>query len=113
MAILADVATPLTSGPFHRPVRVRIVSGFCAIAVRLVFSVRVEGRERFARSPAIYCFNHLNWVDPVVLLAVLPLQPKYAMFGPKEADMTSGGRNRLIQWAGFGIPYRPEKTDLI
>ena len=26
--------------------------------------------------------------------------------------MTKGGRNRLIMWAGFGIPYRPEKTDL-
>ena len=27
--------------------------------------------------------------------------------------MTKGGRNRLIVWAGFGIPYRPEKTDLL
>ena len=27
--------------------------------------------------------------------------------------MTKGGRNRLITWAGFGIPYRPEKTDLL
>ena len=35
------------------------------------------------------------------------------MFGPKEADMREGGRNRLIVWAGFSIPYRPEKTDLI
>ena len=35
------------------------------------------------------------------------------MFGPKEADMREGGRNRLIVWTGFSIPYRPEKTDLI
>jgi 1-acyl-sn-glycerol-3-phosphate acyltransferase len=78
-----------------------------------VLGLRVEGRERFATGPAIYCFNHLNWVDPIVLLAALPSRPRYAMFGPKEADMTRGGRNRLIMWAGFGIPYRPEKTDLI
>ena len=44
---------------------------------------------------------------------MLPAKPKLAMFGPKEADMTKGGRNRLIAWAGFGIPYRPEKTDLL
>jgi 1-acyl-sn-glycerol-3-phosphate acyltransferase len=35
------------------------------------------------------------------------------MFGPKEEDMSRGGRNRLIVWAGFGIPYRPAKTDMI
>src|SRR5690606_9285502 len=38
---------------------------------------------------------------------------KLAMFGPREADMSKGGRNRLIRWAGFGIPYRPEKRDLV
>jgi 1-acyl-sn-glycerol-3-phosphate acyltransferase len=35
------------------------------------------------------------------------------MFGPKEEDMTKGARNRLISWAGFGIPYRPAKTDML
>ena len=86
---------------------------FCRVVVRLILRLRVEGRERFATSPAIYCFNHLNWTDPLLLLAVLPARPKLAMFGPKEADMSKGARNRLIGWAGFGIPYRPEKTDLI
>ena len=27
--------------------------------------------------------------------------------------MREGGRNRLIVWTGFSIPYRPEKSDLI
>jgi 1-acyl-sn-glycerol-3-phosphate acyltransferase len=89
------------------------VHGFCSIVVRGLFRLRVEGRERFAPGPAIYCFSHLNWTDPIVLLAALPTDPKYAMFGPKEADMTKGARNRLISWAGFGIPYRPAGTDLI
>jgi 1-acyl-sn-glycerol-3-phosphate acyltransferase len=74
--------------------------------------LRVEGREHLATGPAIYCFNHLNWADPVVLIAALPGTPKYALFGPREADMTVGARNRLIGWVGFGIPYRPAKTDL-
>jgi 1-acyl-sn-glycerol-3-phosphate acyltransferase len=92
--------------------RVRLVRLFCYMVVRSLFRVRVEGRRRFATAPAIYCFNHLNWTDPIVLLAVLPATPKFAMFGPKEEDMTKGARNRLISWAGFGIPYRPAKTDL-
>lgn len=104
--------TPL-SGPIYRPARVRAARWFCAIAAGVLFRLRVEGRENFAGGPAIYCFNHLCWVDPIVLLAVLPGSPRFAMFGPKEADMTRGGRNRLIGWVGFGIPYRPEKTDMI
>jgi 1-acyl-sn-glycerol-3-phosphate acyltransferase len=81
--------------------------------MRTLFRVRVEGRGRFATGPALYCFNHLNWSDPLVLLAVLPGTPRFALFGPKEADMSRGGRNRLIIWAGIGIPYRPAKTDLL
>jgi 1-acyl-sn-glycerol-3-phosphate acyltransferase len=34
------------------------------------------------------------------------------MFGPMEADMSKGGRNRLMTWAGFGIPYRPGTADV-
>ena len=81
--------------------------------LRLLFRVRIEGAERFAAGPAIYCFNHLNWTDPLFVLAFLPERPRYALFGPKEEDMTRGGRNRLITWAGLAIPYRPAKTDLL
>jgi 1-acyl-sn-glycerol-3-phosphate acyltransferase len=107
------VTLPIAAGPVYRPARVRLVRGFCSLAVRALFRLRIEDRERFATGPALYCFNHLNWTDPLVLLAALPAVPKYAMFGPKEEDMTKGARNRLISWAGFGIPYRPAKTDML
>jgi 1-acyl-sn-glycerol-3-phosphate acyltransferase len=89
------------------------VRAFFLLVIHALFRIRVEHRERFLQRPAIYCFNHLNWADPLILLAVLPGRPKFAMFGPKEEDMGKGVRNRLIGWAGFGIPYRPEKNDLI
>lgn len=101
------------TGPVHSPTRVRLVRWFCLVVVHLVFRFRVEGRERFAHGPAIYSFNHLNWTDPIVLIAALPAVPRYALFGPAEADMTKGARNRLIAWAGFGIPYQPTKSDLL
>jgi 1-acyl-sn-glycerol-3-phosphate acyltransferase len=63
--------------------------------------------------PAIYCFNHLNWIDPFLLMATLPMRPRLAFFGPKEEDMSVGGRNRLMTWTGTTIPYRPGKNDLL
>lgn len=99
--------------PRYRRFRIGLLRLACRVVLGGLLRIRVEHPERWAHEPAIYCFNHLNWVDPLVLIAVLPLQPHYAMFGPKEADMTRGARNRLISWAGFGIPYRPEKTDLL
>ncbi len=107
------MAPPRVAGPVYRPIRVRIVRLVCAVAARTYLRLRVEGAERFARGPAICVFSHLNWVDPLILLAVLPGRPAVAMFGPREADMRRGARNRLIAWAGIGIPYRPAKTDMI
>ena len=72
--------------------------------LRSLLHVRIGGRDHLAHGPAIYVFNHLNWSDPLVLLAVLPGRPKVAMFGPREEDMARGARNRLITWAGFGDP---------
>ena len=81
--------------------------------IRAYLRVRLEGRERLPRGPAIYCFNHMGWADPFILMAILPFRPRLFFFGPKEEDMASGGRNRLMSWTGSTIPYRPGKDDLI
>jgi HAD superfamily hydrolase (TIGR01509 family) len=99
--------------PLRRTLRTwasRIVSW---IVVRCYLRLRLEGRQRLPRTPAIYCFNHLNWADPFVLMAILPMRPRLTFFGPKEEDMSVGGRNRLMTWTGATIPYRPGKNDLI
>lgn len=106
------MATPVT-GPVHRRWRAALVRAFCRVVVHALFRLRIEAPERFATRPAIYCFNHLNWTDPIVLMAALPGEPRYALFGPREDDMTKGPRNRLIAWTGMCIPYRPERRDLI
>ena len=99
--------------PFRQTLRAwasRIVSW---AVVRTYLRLRLEGRERLPRTPAIYCFNHLNWVDPFLLMAALPMRPRLTFFGPKEEDMSVGGRNRLMTWTGATIPYRPGKNNLI
>ena len=46
-------------------------------------------------------------------MAVLPIRPRLYFFGPREEDMTAGGRNRIMSWTGTPIPYKPGKNDLL
>ncbi len=88
----------------------RLVVG---LVMRLLFRLRVEGREHAATGPALYCFNHLNWTDPFLLYATLPFRPRLYFFGPKEDDLRTGSRNRIMYWTGTPVPYKPAKTDLL
>jgi len=99
--------------PWRRTIRywiARVVAGGLA---RALFRIRVEGRDRLPAGPAVLCFNHLNWVDPFVLMGTLPMRPRLFFFGPKEEDMAAGARNRLMTWTGTTVPYRPGKNDLL
>ena len=55
----------------------------------------------------------MNWSDPFILMATLPFRPRLYFFGPREEDMTVGGRNRLMSWTRTTVPYRPGKNDLV
>jgi 1-acyl-sn-glycerol-3-phosphate acyltransferase len=98
--------------PFRWTLRYWISRSIVWLLVRGIVRVRFEGRERLPPGPAIYCFNHLGWVDPFMLMATLPFRPRLLFFGPKEEDMGIGGRNRVMVWTGTAIPYKPKKSDL-
>jgi 1-acyl-sn-glycerol-3-phosphate acyltransferase len=98
---------------WRRTVRYYLTRLLTSITVRLVFDVRLERRGRPPRGPVIYCFSHGSWTDPFVLLTALPLRPRLYFFGPKEEDMTVGGRNRLMRWTGTTVPFKPGKNDLL
>jgi 1-acyl-sn-glycerol-3-phosphate acyltransferase len=83
------------------------------LVVRIYLRPRLIGRELLPAGPAVYCFSHMNWTDPFILMAVLPLRPRLYFFGPKEEDMAVGGRNRLMSWTRTTVAYRPGKSDLI
>ncbi len=109
-------ASPAGERPLHpwrRTIRYwasRLVTG---AVTRAWLRLECEGFERLPGGPAIYCFNHLSWSDPFVLMATLPMRPRLSFFGPKEEDMGVGGRNRLMHWTGATIPYKPGKNDLL
>lgn len=69
--------------------------------------VRVEGLEHLPPGAAVLCFSHANWADPIILLAVLPWRPGTFFFGPMEADMSRGVRNRLIDLSALAVPAPP------
>jgi 1-acyl-sn-glycerol-3-phosphate acyltransferase len=84
-----------------------------AVVVRAYLRLRIEYLERLPTGPAVLCFNHQNWVDPFVLMAALPARPRLYFFGPREVDMSVGGRNRLMSWSGAAVPYKPGNHDLL
>jgi 1-acyl-sn-glycerol-3-phosphate acyltransferase len=83
------------------------------LIIRAYLRPTLVSRRLLPGRPAIYCFNHLSWADPFILMATLPMRPRLTFFGPREEDMSIGGRNRLMTWTGATIPYRPGKNDLI
>ena len=91
--------------------------GLARLVTRLLvlpfFRLRLEGVENLPRGSSVVCFNHLGWMDPIVLLAAMPADPPVYFFGPKEPDMDVGARNRLMRWAGNAVPYQPGHRDMV
>ena len=77
---------------------------------RAIFRIRFEGGEHLPPGPAIYCFNHLSWVDPFVLMAILPFRPRLFFFGPKEEDMASAAGTGSCCGPGRRSPTSPART---
>jgi 1-acyl-sn-glycerol-3-phosphate acyltransferase len=75
--------------------------------------VRLRDFDNLPPAPYLICFNHPNWVDPFLLSAFWPEPPWLYIFGPKEEDMGSGWKNRLITWSQMAVPFKPSKTDLL
>jgi 1-acyl-sn-glycerol-3-phosphate acyltransferase len=99
--------------PLRRLLRTWISRIASWLLIRAYLRPRLIDRHLLPNGPAIYCFNHLSWADPFVLMGTLPMRPRLTFFGPKEEDMSVGGRNRLMTWTGATIPYRPGKNDLL
>ena len=98
---------------WRRTLRFWISRLAAGLVVRAYVRLHVEGREHVPARPVLYCANHLDWLDPIFLIAALPARPRFALFGPKEEEMGVGGRNRLMTWTGMAVPYKPGKNDLL
>jgi 1-acyl-sn-glycerol-3-phosphate acyltransferase len=98
--------------PWRRTVRYHTGRFIIGLLIRAYLRPRLVHPERWPTEPALLCLNHLSWADPFVLYAVAPVRPRLYIYGPKEADLRVGRRNRLIGWFGTAVPFEPGKTDL-
>ncbi|MGI8998676.1 MAG: lysophospholipid acyltransferase family protein [Candidatus Limnocylindria bacterium] len=80
--------------------------------LRALFAVRVSGIDHWPSPPFQLVANHHNGFDPLLVLSVVPVEPRITWFGPKEADFSHGFKNRVMAFFGGVIPYNPEKTTL-
>lgn len=80
--------------------------------MRLLFDLRVTGLEHWPRPPFQLVLNHHNGFDPILVMAVTPLEPRITWFGPREADFSRGFKNRVMAFFGGMIPYHPEHSTL-
>ena len=92
--------------------RYRVLWGFNRALVRLLFDVRATGLEHWPAPPFQLVANHHNGLDPLLVMAVAPVEPRITWFGPREADFSRGFKNRVMAYFGGMIPYNPEKTTL-
>jgi 1-acyl-sn-glycerol-3-phosphate acyltransferase len=99
--------------PFQRWFRHWFSRTLSALIMRTWFRITVVGADRFQDRPCLYAFNHLSWMDPMLLMATFPSQPRLYFYGPKEVDLRKGGRNRFMWWTGIPIPFSPNKDDLL
>jgi 1-acyl-sn-glycerol-3-phosphate acyltransferase len=99
-------------GPFQRWFRHRFSWLLATVLMKGWFRITLVNRERLLDRPGVYAFNHLSWMDPMLLVAALPKEPRVYFYGPKQEDLRRGGRNRFMWWTGIPIPFSPTKDDL-
>jgi 1-acyl-sn-glycerol-3-phosphate acyltransferase len=86
--------------------------GLVRAIVRPLFDVRVTGLEHWPEPPFQVVANHHNGWDPLLVIAVVPVEPRITWFGPKERDFSRGFKNRIMGFFGGMIPYDPAGTTL-
>jgi 1-acyl-sn-glycerol-3-phosphate acyltransferase len=98
---------------WRRRLRYRVARLIVWLVVHAILRIRLEGREHIVGGPAMYCFNHMGWADPGVIFAAFPSSVRLYFYGPREETLQVGGRNRLINWSGIAVPFKPGKDDLL
>jgi 1-acyl-sn-glycerol-3-phosphate acyltransferase len=103
----------LVQAPMRPLWRYHLARALARAATWLYARVTIEGGDRLPAGPAVLCFNHANWTDPVFVFGWLPGPPRLYLYGPEQQDMRRGFRNSLMRWSGVVIPFRPGRRGLL
>ncbi len=92
--------------------RYRLMWGLNRVVMRALFDIGPSGLDHWPEPPFQIVANHHNGFDPLLVLSVVPVEPRITWFGPRETDFSHGFKNRVMAFFGGVIPYNPEKTTL-
>lgn len=88
------------------PLLFRLCRLVLRVLLRLLFRVRVEGLENIPEGSYILAANHLGWLDPFILLAVFPAEPRLHILGDRDAMFNRRWKRVIIETVGGVIPVR-------
>jgi 1-acyl-sn-glycerol-3-phosphate acyltransferase len=69
-----------------------------------LFKVHIDFPERIPTQPVILAANHLNHIDPFVILSEIPGDPYYYILGDARTLYNACWKRRLLNWSGGLIP---------
>jgi 1-acyl-sn-glycerol-3-phosphate acyltransferase len=72
--------------------------------IHTLFKVKVENPERIPNTPVLFAANHLNHIDPFLLLSELPAKPYFHILGDARTLYNSGWKRLLLHFAKGVIP---------
>ncbi len=88
----------------HPTFRLRLARWTLARLIHLFFRVRVRGVENIPNGNYIVLANHLLWIDPFLLFALLPAEPRVYFIGANQA-VNRGWKAWLMQVFDVMIPF--------
>ena len=84
--------------------RFRAARALLRLLLGIVFRVQVEGSERLPKGGYVLACNHLNWVDPFLLIAWLPASPRLHFLGRGSAMYNRFWKRWILAFIGGVIP---------
>ncbi|MDJ0733629.1 MAG: lysophospholipid acyltransferase family protein [Nostocaceae cyanobacterium] len=94
----------LASGGSERKISGEVRQTVLRLLIRTLFQVKVEFSERIPTTPALVVSNHLNHIDPFLLLGELPPHPYYYILGDARTLYNHCWKRLFLRFAKGVIP---------
>jgi 1-acyl-sn-glycerol-3-phosphate acyltransferase len=102
-AALAETEA-IAQGQFERQVSGEVRRQVLRSLIHSLFRVRVEHPERIPQGPALLAVNHLNHIDPFLLLSEVPSTPYYHILADARTLYNKWWKRQVLQQARGVIP---------
>ncbi len=86
------------------PWKVRVFRWLMRFAFASLFNIKVEHADRFPKENCIVVANHLSWIDHLLLMTVLPAEPRPYLLGAGQS-LNSGFKAWLLRNLGGVILF--------